>query len=238
MRLQSKEKKANTRLIAIATTSFAILLFCLIMSVYGGIEWSDFIINKLEKLRNFGIFGVIVFFFLQIIVATIGILPASLIGIAAGAVYGLTYGFLISAVGVLIGAWIAFGLSRSATRPVIMRLLLRGNRLNNLDSAITKDGWRLVLLMRVSPLMPFSLTSYALGLSGVRFRDYTIGTLVSLPALFCYVLLGAIGVRSVTAVHAETSDVHLALLGIGVAATLLLTLRVGRIIALAATAGQ
>jgi len=92
-----------------------------------------------------------------------------------------------------------------------------------------QDGWRIVALLRISPVMPFSLTSYALGFSGISFRDYFLGTLASLPALLGYVVIGALGNLGVTA-QRQGADIHGLLLGVGVVATLTLTIHVSRML--------
>jgi uncharacterized membrane protein YdjX (TVP38/TMEM64 family) len=81
----------------------------------------------------------------------------------------------------------------------------------------------------MSPVMPFSATSYALGLSSVTTRDYMIGTLAAMPALFGYVLLGSLTRDGVAGWSGGDSSIRLALLGLGAVATALLTLRLGQI---------
>jgi uncharacterized membrane protein YdjX (TVP38/TMEM64 family) len=101
--------------------------------------------------------------------------------------------------------------------------------LRNLDARIARDGWKLVWLLRVSPIMPFSATSIALGLSAVGLRDYAIGTLASLPALCGYVFIGTLADTSLSAWAAGASPIRWALLGIGSLATLILIARFGQI---------
>ncbi len=209
----------------------AILLAALAVSVFGAASWTGQILALLDRLRRLGPLGWLIFFGLQALVALVGFLPASLLGLAAGAVYGVKLGFLLAAAGVLTGAALAFILARSAFRPDIARIIEGRARLNRLDKAVAKDGWRLVCLMRVSPVMPFSVTSYALGLTGIKFRCYAIGTLASLPALLLYVVLGTLGAHGLAAGAQGQAPVHLFLIGIGIAATLLLTLRLGQILA-------
>jgi uncharacterized membrane protein YdjX (TVP38/TMEM64 family) len=69
----------------------------------------------------------------------------------------------------------------------VERLAARRPRLRNLDALIGRDGWKLVCLLRISPVMPFSATSFALGLSSIGLCDYIVGTLASFPALSGYV---------------------------------------------------
>ena len=142
---------------------------------------------------------------------------------------GLVPGFLLAAVSTLAGALLSFVVSRALFRATVERLAARRPRLRNLDTRIARDGWKLVCLLRVSPIMPFSATSLALGLSAVGLRDYAIGTLASLPALYGYVFIGTLADTSLSAWATGASTVRLVLLGIGGLATLVLVLRFGQI---------
>ncbi len=130
---------------------------------------------------------------LQVVVAAVGFLPASLMAIAAGAAYGMAAGTLISVAGTMAGGWVAFLLSRSMLRPWIARLVARYPASARFEDAIATEGWKFVCLMRLSPVMPFAATSYGLGLTRIGQRDYLLGTLASLPALVGYVAVGAFG---------------------------------------------
>ena len=191
------------------------------------------VISAAERLmqivRGLGVRGAVVFAIVQVLVAVSGILPASLLGVGAGAIYGLVPGFLLAAVSTLAGALLSFFLSRSLFRATVERLAARRPRLRNLDARIARDGWKLVSLLRVSPIMPFSATSVLLGLSAVGLRDYAIGTLASLPALCGYVFIGTLTDTSLSAWATGASNVRLVLLGAGGLATLLLVLRLGHI---------
>jgi uncharacterized membrane protein YdjX (TVP38/TMEM64 family) len=143
----------------------------------------------LRVLRGLGFTEAVIFAVLQTFVAVSGILPSSLLGVAAGAIYGLVPGFLLAGISVMRGAVLAFFLSRSLFRPTVERLAARRPRLRRLDSLIVRDGWKLVCMLRISPIMPFAATSYILGLSSIGLRDYAVGTLASLPALCGYVFM-------------------------------------------------
>jgi len=222
---------STQRRLMISLLVLVVLAGALLISVAGAESWTATILDTLDRLRGMGWTGWVIFFLLQALVAMIGVLPASLLGLAAGAVYGVDLGFGLSAAGVLLGAAIAFALARSMLRPSIARLFARGGRLDRLDGAIGTDGWRLVLLLRGSPVMPFSLTSYALGLSSISTRDYGLGTLAALPALFLYVCLGTLGTAGLRALNSHDSPLHLAWLALAIIATVLLSLRIGRLIA-------
>ena len=146
----------------------------------------------LRMARSHGGAGLAAVFAVQTAIAASGILPASVLGIAAGALFGAAGGFAAAAGGTMAGALIAFGLARSLLRPWIARWVGERPALARFDRALGRDGWRLVCLVRLSPVMPFAVTSYALGLSAVGFRAYTLGTLAALPALAAYVVAGSV----------------------------------------------
>lgn len=186
--------------------------------------------HAITWLRASGAAGPAALAVLQVLVALSGAMPASLLGIAAGAVYGVVPGFLLAALGSLAGAVIAFALSRSLFRPAIERALTRHGRLRRLDHLLRQDGWKLVCLLRLSPVMPFSATSYLLGLSSLAWSDYLGGTLASLPALLGYVFLGSLTDSGISAWAGGDSPVRWLMLALGAVATLLLTLHLGRIV--------
>jgi uncharacterized membrane protein YdjX (TVP38/TMEM64 family) len=187
------------------------------------------ILATIEALRGLGVLGMLATASLQGLVAASGVIPASLLGISAGAAYGVVIGFLIAASGTMVGAVAAFWLSRSVFRPYIAWLLAGKPGWRNFDDAVTKDGWRFVCLVRLSPIMPFAITSYSLGLSSISLTDYLIGTTASLPALGLYIFLGSLAHVGVETLTSTENPWLLGLLAIGAAATLLLSIRVGQI---------
>lgn len=199
---------------------------------------SDLIGSGIEWIGNAGPWGTALFMSLQILIAVSGILPASLLGMAAGAVYGVGVGFTLSSAGTLAGAWIAFHLARSLFRGRVERMLLGRPRLRGLDARLGQENWRLVCLLRVSPVMPFAVTSYALGLSSVSSSAYMIGSLAAMPALMGYVLLGSIAQAGLQAGQAGAGPFRWTVLAIGFLATAVLTARVGRLVQLALRDGD
>ena len=213
----------------LAFTVFGVLAIAFLFSLTSAGGRPEMALAVLTRLRAFGAIGWLVFIGLQLLVAVAGFLPASLLGLAAGAVYGVAFGFSLAATGVLLGAEISFILTRSGLRSMLISLFENSPALQQFDTALAQQGWRLVLLLRASPVMPFSLTSFALGLSGVNHRAYTLGTIGSLPALLLYVILGDLGAEGVVAAHHGTGIWHFLLLGLGIATTLLLAITGGRL---------
>lgn len=192
----------------------------------------------LSTVEAAGHVGWIVFLALQIIVVISGVLPASTIGVAAGAAYGLRSGFLLATTAVIIGALVSFALARSLLRPFIARMLQRRARLRRFDELVARDGWKFVCLLRASPIMPFAATSYGLGLSSISLGQYLIGTLASLPALLAYVFVGTLTRAGLSAWSGGAAPFRLVLIAVGIIATLLLTVYVGRYVARSGLAAE
>ena len=172
--------------------------------------------------------GWVPFLLAQVIVVATGVLPASIVGVAAGFAYGLLPGLALATISVLAGAEIAFMLSRSLLRPWIARLIRRRNRIGQLEQLVSHDGWKIACLLRASPIVPFAITSYGLGLTSMSGMAYFIGTLASLPALLGYVFAGKLAHDGLTSSNLE--PLHIATFLFGIAATLALTVQIGRLV--------
>lgn len=166
----------------------------------------------------------------QFVVAASGILPAAVVAMMAGASFGLWGGIAISASTTILGGWVAFLLSRSLLRPWIARWIGESRRCLRWDEAVGRESWRFVLLLRISPVMPFAPTSYALGLTSIDQRSYLLGTLASLPALVGYVALGALGQQSLSMAAGTANFVHWTLLGAGFVIVIIALARVREVL--------
>lgn len=164
--------------------------------------------------------------------AVVAFVPASLLTLAAGAVFGVARGTLLVAAGATLGACASFLLARHAARDAVSRRLSRTPRFAALDRAVGEDGRRLVFLLRLSPVFPFGLLNYALGLTRVRFVDYLVASAGMLPGTLLYVYTGKVAgdVATLAAGAAPPrGGAYWAVLGLGLAATALVTVRVTRL---------
>lgn len=173
----------------------------------------------LASISHAGVSGELLVIVLFVIIAFTGVLPASFIGVAAGSLYGPVLGFAIAGISILAGALAAFGVCRTVFRQYYEELLERHLRFRSFDGGMARSGYRGVCLLRLSPVMPYALTSFALGLSSIRWQAYLVGTLAALPALFAYVCIGWITRNGVaTAIHGA-GYIRWAVWGAGVVAT-------------------
>lgn len=165
----------------------------------------------------------------QVLVAACGILPAAIMAVMAGAIYGVWKGMAISIVCTMLGGWLAFLLSRSFLRPVVARMMSRHAASARFDRSVGEEGWRFVCLLRVSPIMPFAATSYGLGLTDISQRDFLLGTTASLPSLLGYVALGAFGMEGLVMGTTGAGPLQWGLLCVGAITVIWAIVRVGRL---------
>jgi len=125
------------------------------------------------------------------IAVVILMLPAFLLIMAGGAVFGVVKGSLLVMCGALAGGTLAFLIGRYFARSLVERRVAAYPTLAALDRVIGEDGLRLVFLLRLSPAVPFVLSNYALGVTKVRLRDFVVGTLGLAPIVVTYAAYGS-----------------------------------------------
>jgi uncharacterized membrane protein YdjX (TVP38/TMEM64 family) len=164
--------------------------------------------------------------------AVVAFVPGSLPSLAGGAIFGLGKGVVLVFIAATLGASCAFLVSRHLVRASIERRIAGNPRFAAIDRAIEKEGRRIVFLLRLSPVFPFSLLNYALGLTRVRFGDYVLASVGMLPGTLLYVYYGhVLGLAAALAGGAahEKGAADYALLGLGLVATIVVTTLVTRV---------
>src|SRR5512134_2247807 len=131
-------------------------------------------------VESLGVWGPVVFV-LGYIVATVAFVPGSLLTLGAGAIFGLVQGTALVLAGATLGASAAFLVSRYLARDAVERRLAGNARFAAIDRAVGAQGRKIVLLLRLSPVFPFNLLNYALGLTRVSLADYALAAFGMLP---------------------------------------------------------
>lgn len=125
-------------------------------------------------------------------VAVVALVPASLLTIVGGALFGLVPGVAYSLCGALLGATTAFLLGRHVVRRAVERRLTAMPRFAAIDRAVSAQGRRIVFLLRLSPLVPFNVLNYALGLTKISLGDFVFASVGMLPGAIVYAYCGKV----------------------------------------------
>ena len=171
-------------------------------------------------------------YFLAYVTATVLAIPAFPLTLAAGFIFGLVKGIALVSIRSVTGATAAFLLGRTLAREWVTRAISRQTRFAALDRAIQRRGFWVVLLTRLSPAFPFNLLNYLYGVTSVSARSYVLGSwLGMLPATILYVYVGSLAGSLGQAIdgQATRSPATYVLLGVGLVATLVVTILVTRL---------
>lgn len=167
------------------------------------------------------------------VLAAVLLLPGSLLTIGAGFLFGLFWGTAVASVGATAGAAAGFLVARYLARNRIQARADRHPRFRAIDRAVAAEGWKIVGLLRLSPVIPYNLSNYLYGLTGVGFWPYLIASWIGMiPATVMYVYLGAAGKAGLEAagtVGRASTPMEVALFWVGLLATVGVTLYVTRI---------
>ncbi len=145
-----------------------------------------------DWVDGLGIWGPVVFIF-GYAAAVVAFVPASALTLGAGAIFGLGKGVVLVFIGATIGACASFLVSRNLARRAVQKRVKGDKRFEAIDRAVADNGRKIVFLLRLSPIFPFNLLNYALGLTKVRFTDYALACIGMLPGTILYVYLGYVG---------------------------------------------
>ncbi len=196
-----------------------------------GFNPHEWLRNALQWIDSLGSVGAVAFILLYII-ATVAFLPGSILTLGAGIVFGVVLGSFYVFIGATIGATAAFLVGRYLARGWVARKIEGNKKFRAIDKAVGREGLKIVLLTRLSPIFPFNLLNYAYGITGVSLKDYVIGSIGMIPGTIMYVYIGSLA-GSLATVGTETqpenSTVQWAIRIMGFIATVAVTLYVTKI---------
>ena len=184
--------------------------------------WAEAFEESLDR-RSFLV--AIALFTAVYVVATLLFVPGWVFPLAAGAAFGAIWGILIAVGSSALSATAAFLVARYLLRDAVTRRANKHRLFKQLDRAVAKDGWKVVAMMRLTPILPFAVKNYFLGLTRIRLVPYAAATAAGmLPGLLVKVYLGAVG----RAVLSMRDPMQWMMLAIGLGASVALTLWLGR----------
>ncbi len=124
--------------------------------------------------------------------ATVLFVPGLILTLGGGVLFGLGFGTVYVFIAATLGATIAFGIGRNFARSWVTEKMVGYPKFGAIDAAVAKNGFKIVLLTRLSPLFPFNILNYAFGITQVSFKDYVLGSIGMIPGTVLYVYLGSL----------------------------------------------
>lgn len=148
--------------------------------------------SSLAWIAGLGPWGVAAFIALYIL-TTVLFIPGSILTLGAGFVFGVLRGSIYVSVASTLGAVMAFLIGRYLARQWVSKKIEGNERFTTIDEAVGREGWKIVGLLRLSPVFPFNLLNYALGVTKVSLRDYFLASWIGMmPGTVMYVYIGSL----------------------------------------------
>ncbi len=163
---------------------------------------------------------------------TVLFLPGAALTLAGGAIFGLVDGLLAVWVGASVGLALSFLIARYLARQKVSALASANPKFGAIDRAIGQGGWKIVAMLRLSPVMPFNVQNYLYGVTALGFVPAVLTSAVFiLPGTFLYVYLGHVAAQAAEAASGGQgrSAAEWGLLAVGLLATVLVTVYVTKL---------
>jgi uncharacterized membrane protein YdjX (TVP38/TMEM64 family) len=171
-----------------------LLLAVLLLAVVGALfalPLRHYVEVLLQATQTLGFWGYLVLIGAYI-VAALFFVPGSLLTLAAGFLYGVPAGLIVVSIGSTLGAAAAFLVGRYLAREKIEKKIALNPKFDSIDRAVGREGFKIVLLTRLTPVFPYNVLNYAFGLTGVSFRRYILASWMGMiPGTLLYVYLGS-----------------------------------------------
>ena len=175
-----------------------------------------------------GVTGILIFIGVYA-VATVLLVPGSILTLGAGFAFGFWKGFLAVSAGSTFGAALAFLVACFFARDKIEAIARQNEKFRKIDDAIGKEGAKLIFLLRLSPVIPFNVSNYFYGLTAVKFWPYVLASWIGMmPGAFLYVYIGVAGKAAISVAggseSAQNGWQYWTFTSIGLIATVIVTI--------------
>ena len=206
----------------------ALLLVCIVLVTV--LDVRQYLATFIESIEGLGFSGKLIFGAIYAL-ATILFVPGSILTLGAGALFGLGTGIVVVALGATVGACGAFVVGKYFMHGWITSLVGKYPRFQSVYDAIGREGGKIIFFLRLSPIFPFNASNYLYSLTAVRFLPYTLATFLGiLPGTVMYVYFGTL-LGSLADVNQarERTTIEWVLYGVGLVATVFITIYATRI---------
>jgi len=204
----------------------ALLVIAAIVIAYRFLPVSEWLRHFQTYVRGLGAIGYVVYVIVYAI-CVVAFVPASILTLGAGAIFGFIGGTIVVIIGATIGATLAFLLARTVMRKRIEKMTETNKKFRALDRAIANEGMKIVFLVRLAVVFPFTYINYAFGLTAIPLWRYVLATFLGIiPATAAFVFASSAAAKAATG---ETSNVTRIVYIAGGVIAVIVSVLIGRI---------
>lgn len=206
----------------------ALLVVAAIVIVLHFLPIATWLRNFQDYVRGLGALGYVVYVIVYAI-CVVAFIPASILTLGAGAIFGFVGGTIVVIIGATIGATLAFLLARTVMRKRVEKMTASNAKFRALDRAIAAEGMKIVFLVRLAVVFPFTYINYAFGLTAIPLWRYVLATFLGIiPATAAFVFASSAATKAATG---ETSSITKIVYIAGGVFAVLVSILIGRIAA-------
>lgn len=213
-----------------AFVRLAVLLAPLLLGAEGWTLHSaqESLLNWIERV---GFWGPVILILIYVLITPI-LLPETLFTLGAGFIYGVFQGTVYVVLGTTLGAMLSFLLARHVLPLGVVTRIMLNPKIRGVIKAVSREGWRIVLISRCVPFFPFKLSNYAFGLTSIPFWQYSLASLIGLiPISLFNVYVGSLAadLTMISGGHRPHSRWEWVALGVGFVVVIVFGVYVARI---------
>jgi uncharacterized membrane protein YdjX (TVP38/TMEM64 family) len=203
-----------------------LLVIAAIIVAFRVLPVADWLRHFQTYVRGLGALGYIVYISVYA-VCVVAFVPASILTLGAGAIFGFAGGTIVVVIGATIGATLAFLLARTVMRKRIEAMTATNAKFRALDRAIANEGMKIVFLVRLAVVFPFTYINYAFGLTAIPLWRYVLATFLGIiPATAAFVFASSAATNAATtSTSSITKTVYIA----GAVIAIIVSVLIGRI---------
>jgi uncharacterized membrane protein YdjX (TVP38/TMEM64 family) len=203
-----------------------LLIIAAIVIAYRFLPVSEWLRAFQTYVRGLGVLGYVVYVVVYAI-CVVAFVPASILTLGAGAIFGFVGGTIVVVIGATIGATLAFLLARTVMRKRIETMTATNAKFRALDRAIASEGTKIVFLVRLAVVFPFTYINYAFGVTAIPLWRYVLATFLGIiPATAAFVFASSAATKAATG---ETSNITKIVYIAGGVIAIIVSVLIGRI---------
>jgi len=202
-----------------------VIVFAALATSLYFLPFADWVATLVEWGRQHPLAGPLVYI-LFVIIATVLFLPGSVAMMIGGFLFGFLPGLLFATIAIPLGAQCAFEFGRWVARPRVRKMVAENRRMHAIETALREQAFVIVVLARLSLIIPFNLLNYAFGATSVKALTHLLATAVGmLPAIALYVYLGTLArdLGQIMSGEAAPSELGYWIFGAGIGAIVIAT---------------
>eukprot|EP01111_Echinosteliopsis_oligospora_P012600 TRINITY_DN4334_c0_g1_i1.p1 TRINITY_DN4334_c0_g1~~TRINITY_DN4334_c0_g1_i1.p1 ORF type:complete len:277 (-),score=52.55 TRINITY_DN4334_c0_g1_i1:282-1112(-) len=194
-----------TKRTALAGVMAILLTTIIILFLVPNSPVQTYLMEFMEWIQNIPVIIGSITLMIMYAIAMVFLFPGTPFNLAAGFLYGVWLGAIVTVVGCDLGASLSFLISRTLGREWAQEQVSKNKRFSMINLAVEKNAWLIICLIRLSPVLPFGLCNYIFGVTKVPFTTYwTATTLGLIPCTVAYTYLGSL-MRDLSDIYAKDS---------------------------------